>query len=342
MRRQGAPGRKDPGNMQLEKTVEKLKKINEIGRTLSSIIDTRELAHTVVAAAGGLLDARKAVLHLKESAGPPLTVLWEEGVVQPLPDFSPCAGADCDDLFTGGRTAVLRQNGSGQPCIGLPLKVKGEVIGAVLLEWGADGPFFADDEIELLSLLLNQAMSAFENAQLYQSLKNNYISMVQSLVNALEAIDRFTKGHSERVRMLSVELGKHLGLDFRQLELLEQAAILHDIGKILIPIERFEEVRKTIIQHHERHDGSGYPYGLMADEICLSARILSVVDTFDAMMTDRPYRKALSADAVKEEIRTNAGTQFDPCVAEAFVEMLDLKGKDFLSAAGYNTLFSPL
>jgi HD-GYP domain-containing protein (c-di-GMP phosphodiesterase class II) len=199
---------------------------------------------------------------------------------------------------------------------------------------------------------------------------SNYFATIQSLVNALEANDRFTKGHSERVRMLSADLGERLGRDFRELELLEHASILHDIGKIgvdnfilqkrgkltpkeyslikthpligdeiLGPIETLNEVRQTIIQHHERNDGTGYPYGLRGDEISLKAKILSVVDTFDAMMTDRPYRKALSVSEVKEELTANAGTQFDPLVVGAFVSMLDEKGDEFLAAVGYNTLF---
>ena len=215
-------------------------------------------------------------------------------------------------------------------------------------------------------------MVAIENAWLYESVKTNYFATIQSLVNALEASDRFTKGHSERVRLLSVELGKYIGLDYREIELLEHAAILHDIGKIGIdnfilqkqgkltakeyslikthpligddilgPIETLEGVRKTIIQHHERCDGTGYPYGLRGDEISLKSKILSVVDTFDAMMTDRPYRKALSLSAIKEELKSNAGTQFDSYVVESFVEMMNLNGDRLLAPyAGYNPTFS--
>jgi HD-GYP domain-containing protein (c-di-GMP phosphodiesterase class II) len=162
-------------------------------------------------------------------------------------------------------------------------------------------------------------------------------------------------------------------LDFKELELLEQASILHDIGKIGIdnfilqkqgrltakeyslvkthpligdeilgPIETLEEVRKTIIQHHERHDGKGYPYGLRGDEISLKSKILSVVDTFDAMMTDRPYRKAITIDRVKAELRAHSGTQFDPHVVDAFVALLTARENELLSAAGYDALYLSL
>ena len=160
--------------------------------------------------------------------------------------------------------------------------------------------------MSLLTTLSNHAVVAIDNAWLYKSVKNNYFSTIQSLVNALEASDKFTKGHSERVRFLSLELGRHIGLDLKELEILEQASILHDIGKIGIesfilqkqgrltdneysmikahpiigeeilgPIDTLAEVRQTIIQHHERYDGKGYPYGLRGDELSLKARILS-------------------------------------------------------------------
>ncbi|MEJ2696077.1 MAG: HD domain-containing phosphohydrolase [Candidatus Sulfobium sp.] len=247
-------------------------------------------------------------------------------------------------LFSRGRPVIVpaagkRPNEQETTGIGVPLEVKGHVIGALILESGPARRPFEQEELEALTTLSNQATVAIENAWLYESVKNNYFATIQSLVNALEASDRFTRGHSERVRLLSVGLGKHLGLDFRELELLEHAAILHDIGKIGIdnfvlqkqgkltsreyglvkthpligdeilgPIENLEAVRKTIIQHHERYDGTGYPYGLRGNEISLKSRVLSVVGTFDAMMTDRPYRRALDLNQVKEELKANAGT----------------------------------
>jgi putative nucleotidyltransferase with HDIG domain len=220
--------------------------------------------------------------------------------------------------------------------------------------------------MELLTTLSNQAIVAIENASLYESVKRNYFSTIQSLVNALEASDIYTRGHSERVKLLALELGRFIGLDFKELELLEHAAILHDIGKIGIesfilqkqgkltpkeyslikshpligeeilgPIDTLEGVRQTILQHHERYDGKGYPYGLHAEELSFKARILSVADSFDAMMSARPYRKALSLYDIKEELIVHAGTQFDPYVVESFIEMLNLKGETLLASAGY-------
>jgi HD-GYP domain-containing protein (c-di-GMP phosphodiesterase class II) len=278
-------------------------------------------------------------------------------------------------IFSEKPILLTRETGVENPGasyrIGVPLTMKGNNVGAMLLHKNEDGVPFTEADIRLLSALSNHAMVALENALLYESLKTNYVATIQSLVNALEASDRFTKGHSERVRLLSVELGKHIGLEAREIELLEQASILHDIGKIGIdnfilqkqgrltakeyslikthpligdeilgPIGTLQTVRSTIIQHHERYDGNGYPYGLRGNEISLKSKILSVVDTFDAMMTDRPYRKALTLQKVKEELKLNSGTQFDPYVVESFAGMLDKKGHELLTAAGYNSLYS--
>ncbi len=368
-------------NIELERAVEKLKKINEIGRVLSSIIETQELMKIIIQTTADLLNAEKVTLHLKSSHKPALTIQYKKGGgLENVPDFSLELNPELKDLFTDGRPVILfgqepvntKDLSSGGQKMAVPLKMKGLVVGAMILENSRSLTAFTEEELELLTTLSNQAMVAIENAWLYESVKTNYFATIQSLVNALEASDRFTKGHSERVRLLSVQLGKHTGLDFKEIELLEHAAILHDIGKIGIdnfilqkqgkltakeyslikthpligddilgPIETLEVVRKTIIQHHERYDGNGYPYGLKGDEISLKSKILSVVDTFDAMMTDRPYRKALSLQAIKDELKSNAGTQFDPYVVEAFVDMLDLQGEKLLAPyAGYNAAFS--
>jgi HD-GYP domain-containing protein (c-di-GMP phosphodiesterase class II) len=364
-------------NIELERAVEKLKKINEIGRILSSIIETRELMKIIIQTTADLLNAEKVTLHLRNSHKPALTLQYRRGSgIETISDFSFELKAEFKDFFTEGRPVIFSGRTPADPRdlsperqkIAVPLKIKGLVMGAMIMENSRSLTTFTEEELELLTTLSNQAMVAIENAWLYESVKTNYFATIQSLVNALEASDRFTKGHSERVKLLSVELGKYIGLDFKEIELLEHAAILHDIGKIGIdnfilqkqgkltskeyslikthpligddilgPIGTLEDVRKTIIQHHERYDGNGYPYGLRGDEISLKAKILSVVDTFDAMMTDRPYRKALSLRAIKDELKANAGTQFDPYVVGAFVDMLDLNGQRLLAPyAGYD------
>jgi HD-GYP domain-containing protein (c-di-GMP phosphodiesterase class II) len=162
-----------------------------------------------------------------------------------------------------------------------------------------------------------------------------------------------TEAHAERMAALTKRLGMELSLDEPDLVSLELTATLHDIGKIGIPSnilskpgtltdEEWAEVKKHpeigyrialtipelqgiadyILCHHERWDGKGYPQGISGDKIPLISRIVSIIDSFDAMTEDRPYRKALSKEAAIEEILKNSGTQFDPTIAKVFVEKL--------------------
>ena len=182
-----------------------------------------------------------------------------------------------------------------------------------------------------------------------RSLEDAYRTTLEALINALETRDQETHGHSERVVAFSLRLGQELGLDEKQLCALEFGALLHDIGKIGVPDailrkpsalndSEWTEMRKhplygqqilsgieflkgaalVVAQHHEKWDGTGYPLGLRGEEIDLNARIFAVADAFDAITSDRVYRKAKSYEAAAAELGEWAGRQFDPRVVEAF------------------------
>lgn len=363
-------------NVELEKMVERLGRINDVGKMLSSIIEADELIKLIIKTTAELLSAGRGAIYLKRNEKPSLTLKYHHGIgVEDFGDVSLDLNPIYSELMDNGSPVIMHEKdavkknnyGINNSAIGVPLKMKGQVIGAMLLEDKLDGAFFTEDELELLTTLANQAMVSIENAWLYEKVKNNYFATIQSLVNALEANDRYTKGHSERVRYLSVELSKHIGLDYREIEVLEHAAILHDIGKIGIdsmvlhkegkltaneynlvkvhpliadeilgPIDTLAGVRTTIIQHHERYDGRGYPYGIPGDEISLKAKILAVSDSFDAMLTDRSYRRSLTLLRVKEELNQGAGSQFDPYVVNAFLDMLESREDELLMTSGYN------
>ena len=237
--------------------------------------------------------------------------------------------------------------------ISVPLIVKNKVIGIINVNNKRNKEIFTPYDLEVLKGISSQAAVSIENARLYEDLRNSYMNNVQSLAHALDAKDPYTQGHVFRVGDYAIAMGKRLGLNNEYLDNLKTAAHLHDIGKIGIsdlilhkpaklteeeykkikehpeiseqivaPIGLPDDVLAFIRHHHERMDGKGYPDGLKGEETPLGARILAVADSYDAMMSDRPYRKALSEEVVIKEIEKCKGTQFDPNVADVFIKYL--------------------
>lgn len=190
--------------------------------------------------------------------------------------------------------------------------------------------------------------------RLYIDMRNLYLSTIQALNKTIEAKDPYTSGHASRVEKYAVQLAEAYGLSFEKIQDIKTAAILHDIGKIgvndnilnkatkLTQLE-FQEIMKhpsigaeiiskvdflknipSIVRyHHERYDGHGYPEGLTGNNIPIEACILAIADSFDAMTSDRPYRKALREEEALEEIKVNSGTQFHPILAQKFLAMFN-------------------
>ncbi len=231
-----------------------------------------------------------------------------------------------------------------------PLMAKGKVLGALVVVRIKNLHYFTHGQLTGLGLLASKAAGAIENSILYDNLKESYIATVRVLANAIEARDQYTRGHTERVYLLSEILAGELGWGKEQLGDLRMGGLLHDIGKIGVPDsilnkpgaltpEEFEIMKKHpetgaymiesipflkeampyILYHHERHDGAGYPRGLKGDDIPYPGRLLAVVDTLDAITSDRPYRGGRSLPEAMEEIKQNSGTQFHPEVVEACI-----------------------
>jgi response regulator RpfG family c-di-GMP phosphodiesterase len=198
-----------------------------------------------------------------------------------------------------------------------------------------------------------------EVERLYKDLQESYESTLSALVTALDFRDNETQGHSWRVVEYATVVAKRMGVVEPDLTWIRRGAILHDVGKIgvadavlrkpgKLDAAEWEEMRRhpemgyrmlqhirflepaldIVLCHQERWDGSGYPRALKAEQIPLGARIFAVVDTFDAMTSDRPYRKALTIDAAREEVHRFTGVQFDPAVAEAFLSIEDHVWRD--------------
>lgn len=239
------------------------------------------------------------------------------------------------------------------PICTLPMTVSEEVIGVISLADKTDKSSFTAQDIKFLSAVTSQVSMVIQNARLVTNLKESFLITVRSLSAAIDAKDSYTYGHSDRVSEYALSIGQILGISQKDLEKLELACLLHDIGKISIPenilnkkekltlpemeiihihplkgeaILRNTNYDKAIMaavrNHHERYDGQGYPDGLEGEKISLMARIIAVADSFDAMTSDRPYRSRRSHQEAAKEIHKEAGSKYDSKVVWAFVKWI--------------------
>lgn len=233
----------------------------------------------------------------------------------------------------------------------VPIKIKEKIIGVLeaINRKGKGG--FNRGDLPLLTSLADQVAIALDNSRLYQELEEMFFQIAESLADAIEKRDPYTGGHTQRVTSYSLAISKYLGLSSIEKKWLRVTSALHDIGKIgiedrilrkpdslnseefdiikrhsLIGVKIIEHIRQLkesipgVKHHHEYVNGKGYPEGLRGEEIPILARIVAVADTFDAMTTDRPYRRAMKSMVAIEELKRCSGIQFDRAVVEAFMK----------------------
>lgn len=290
-------------------------------RELADARDVGELHRRVVRGAVALSGAREAQLWRPSSPGPPvLMARWPDG---PAAD---------------GRLPPEAAE--------YPLRAGGEAFGRLVVI----GPIRTDAWLEPLAI---HAATCLARLEACQAVRRTIMQLVTAFSELVESRDHYTESHSLHIAELALQVGLRLGLAPEQLDQLTYAALLHDLGKIGIPdaillkpgplsasewetmrqhpsigrralerIDLLKDAGEIIEQHHERFDGKGYPRGLAGEAIRIEARIISVVDAFDAMTTTRPYRRALSVQQAIAELRRCAGSQFDPRVVEALVGVI--------------------
>ncbi len=250
----------------------------------------------------------------------------------------------------------------------LPMVVRGEVTGLVLLGGKASGEEFSNDDFETIRamvrhigvgihthrLLEEVAQRAEENRRLYEELRAIYRDTVRAFAAAIDIKDKYTQGHSERVGKYSEIIAREMGWSEQEVEGIQIAGYLHDIGKLIVdrdiinapynidaknsselnrhpaagyeilsPINHpYADIPLMAKYHHERIDGRGYPDGLTDEQIPIGAKIVSLADSFDAMTTDRPYRRRRTFEDVVRDLRENSGKQFDGKVVAAFARAI--------------------
>ena len=234
----------------------------------------------------------------------------------------------------------------------LPLSVEGKIDRVLLLGW-KDPVRLEEDTLNQARQIADQLAVALSNSKLLDDMKKLATGTIEALARTVDAKSKWTSGHSDRVSILSTRIAKAMGLSITEQETITRGGLLHDIGKIGIPLsiidkpdkltdEEYEEVRNhpaigakilepidayqdilpLVKHHHEKFDGSGYPDGMKGDEIDIGARIMAVADVWDAVVSDRPYRAGWIHDKARKLIIDGAGTHFDPLVVETFLAVI--------------------
>jgi putative nucleotidyltransferase with HDIG domain len=235
----------------------------------------------------------------------------------------------------------------------VPLIAEDEAIGAIVASDKRGGEEFFSTEIKLIGSIAGESAISIKKASLYEEVRATLFSTVEAFAFAIDAKDPYTFGHSKRVSEIAVDIARKWGLPPDTITLIRLAGLLHDIGKIGTPehilhkvgelspeemekmrehpltgarmlegLPRMKEIAVWICHHHERHDGSGYPFGIRGDDIPLPARIISLADNFDALTSNRSYRSAYPRDEAIEIMRRDVGVRFDPALFRCFREVV--------------------
>lgn len=344
----------------VRRQVLELEALQQVGQALNSTLDVPETLRQVLDRACELLGARTASVMLLESDGQHLRIRVARGLSEDVIRSTRVRlGERISGRAAQEGTSIRLPGGLGpqgediEPSLCVPLKVADKVVGVLNVRGRPEAEDFTDEDVDLATRLASISAAALENAELHDELQHLLMDSITALANSIDARDPYTRGHSERVTEYSVMLAERMGFAPDELERLRYAALLHDIGKIRIPDHilnkpgrlddhEFEEMKRHpvygvgimlpvrafrpllpfMLHHHERFDGMGYPDRKLGDEIPLPARIICVADCFDAMTSDRPYRKGLPVSVAVEELTRNKGTQFDPTVVDRFLELV--------------------
>ena len=356
-------------NTSLNEAINRLSALNQISRSLGMEHDRKQIYRMSVSLPLELLNAEIGLLLLADDDSDQLVVEFSQGLGEPQSGIKRAipTGKGLAGWVASKRKSILVENFDKQDrfpsissmgykkrtAIAAPIMIKDELIGVISLINKNNGRFFTEEDRTLLATIASETAMAINNTMLLERIQRGYFSMVQSLIVAVESKDVYTKGHSERVTQYALLVGEQMGLNMERLEIIQQAAVLHDIGKITIelsilnkptsldhdeyekikvhphtgfkilePIDFDERIKKCVLQHHERVDGQGYPNGTANRDILFEAKILAAADAFDAMTTKRPYRNPLSVYEALAEMKRCSGSQFDPDVVNTLTRVV--------------------
>lgn len=344
----------------VSRQVRELEALQQVGQAVNSSLDLKETLQQVLDHACELLGAPAASVMLVEPDGKHLTIRLARGLSHAVvANTRVRLGERISGRVAQNGQPIMLPRGVDESgaeraaALCVPLKVDNNVVGVLNVRAHLETEEFTREDLDLAARLASISAAALENAELHDELQHLLLDSITALANSIDARDPYTRGHSDRVTEYSVMLAERMGFEAVELERLRLAALLHDIGKIRIPDhilnkpgrltdDEFEEMKRHpvygvgimlpvrafrpllpyMLHHHERFDGLGYPDRKQGNEIPLPARIICVADCFDAMTSDRPYRKGMPVEVAIEELRKGQGTQFDPECVDAFLDLV--------------------
>jgi HD-GYP domain-containing protein (c-di-GMP phosphodiesterase class II) len=336
-----------------------LERIDRDNRRLSALLGAStnltasehasDIAATAVACAVELTGAQATYLLVRGKDPEAPAELFESAGTDPEKLFQAIGGriAELAELaMSSGRPAIKNGNKGRGSIVVLPLAGESTWLGVIAVVHAQSSTDLEGGKINALTTLGGLTSVAMRNADLRDAQRNFFSHMTDILVSALDAHLDYNGGHGSRVAQHANRVGRALKLDDKRLQNLHFASLLHDVGmlkidksvqqndkvcekhaelgyRMLARIRLWEDVAPIVHSHHERYDGTGYPQGLAGDDIGLEARILTVCDAFDAMTSNTSYKAAMSLEVAAQEVRDCAGTQFDPRVAQAFLDLVE-------------------
>ncbi len=366
-------------NKELVQRINELDTINEISKVITSVLDMDELLHLCLNEINGklkvkhssimLIDEKRNELVVRASQGHRSmqilgkTQKLDEGVAgRVVQDKKPILVKDIrhDSRFSSRE----RPDYKTKSFVSAPLSLGQKILGVINIIDKVSGESFCETDVNLLCTIAGQVSVAVENSRLYKALEDNCFNMVKFLADSLEAKDRYTSRHSQKVAEYSSAIASVMGVSDKEKNTLLHASLLHDIGKIGIserifnkpdklndteydkikshpargeeiikPLGFLGETIRHIRGHHESFDGSGYPDRLGGEDLPLLTKIMTVADAFDAMTSERTYRQPQKIKKAILELKRMSGKQFDPDVVDAFASSEIIRMKSDLEAS---------
>ena len=355
-----------------EEHARRLTSLIEAGRAITSSVVLEDVLDTVARETVAALRTTDCIIWVYDKVADTLTAQafyeiepsgWDwHGATYPVAEYAfgreiiergeVCLECLSDEGLDPASRESMEENGE-KSCLSIPLCFGGETLGIAVMTESAYERRFSAEELALAQALGEQASVAIHNARLFQEIRRLHLANLKALSSALSAKDYYTLGHAARVAAYVVLLGRELGWPEDRIAEVQDAAYLHDIGKIGVsdrvllkpgPLnaEEWELMRQHpaisaeivrplfddelvagVRHHHERFDGGGYPDGLAGEAIPPIARAMCVVDCYDAMSCARPYRRGMTYRECLVELRKCSGTQFDPAMVKAFLRVLE-------------------